>query len=342
MTGADGELARLPALSPKIDNTTVTIAANGVTTAWDTGATADADRAAGVTAVDLAVDATGESADDTAFGEFEDTTVEDTAAFSSGLLDVIEAGDGAAAVTTGADFELATPEDAAVVAGGVEADGVSVDAGAVVPVPSTAAAPVLSVAGGVGAVVVGPTGSKVAGVDVDSKVELPADVVEDGDAGVVDSEPELPAEVVDGVIDLVDSEPDVLAAVVVVDSELELPTVVAEIVEDGEVVLVEVVPAVGDDVARVAGVPSAADLDVLPSLLELLELPDDEPDVAAVLVSAWARPEPLINAAPRPTVNAEFVTHVGTSWVTWARCRPLSDLAALIARAFALARFFTR
>ncbi|GAB7067742.1 hypothetical protein JCM12141A_20310 [Mycolicibacterium hodleri] len=33
VTGADGELNAFPALSPKIDNTTPTIAVNGVTTA---------------------------------------------------------------------------------------------------------------------------------------------------------------------------------------------------------------------------------------------------------------------------------------------------------------------
>ncbi|BBY60954.1 hypothetical protein MSAR_40900 [Mycolicibacterium sarraceniae] len=46
-------------------------------------------------------------------------------------------------------------------------------------------------------------------------------------------------------------------------------------------------------------------------MLELLA-DEEEPEVAAG--SAWARPEPLMSAAPNPTVNAEFATHVGTAW----------------------------
>ena len=170
-TGADGELDRFPALSPKIDNTTVTIAVNGVTTACDTGATDDrAERlTAAVLADEDATDATEETSEATvpaAVDEAVGTTAEDTedaAAFSSGLLDVVEASKGVPAAVTGVDLEVVPPAEAAVV-GGVEAGGVSVDAGAVVPVPSPAAAPVPAVAGGVGTVVVGMTGSDVAGV----------------------------------------------------------------------------------------------------------------------------------------------------------------------------------
>lgn len=40
---------------------------------------------------------------------------------------------------------------------------------------------------------------------------------------------------------------------------------------------------------------------------------DELDDVPVIVVSALARPDPLINAAPKPTVIAEFFTHVGTS-----------------------------
>ncbi|MCX6469262.1 MAG: hypothetical protein NTW76_08100 [Corynebacteriales bacterium] len=69
---------------------------------------------------------------------------------------------------------------------------------------------------------------------------------------------------------------------------------------------------------------------------------DELDDVPVIVVSALARPDPLINAAPKPTVIAEFFTHVGTSCVAGARWRPCPDFAAFAARAFALARFLTR
>ncbi|GAB7067743.1 hypothetical protein H7J06_21445 [Mycobacterium hodleri] len=269
-------------------------------------------------AVDLAVDATGATPDATAFAALDeavdDPAVLDTAAFSSGLAGAEDAA-GVAAPVAGAGVGAVAP---AVVAGEAGVVGVSVDAG---PVGSEAgtvgAVPVGSVAGVVGPAVVGATGSDEAGA-VDSALEPADDVVDDGDAdnaGVVDSEPELAAEELEeviGFVDPVDSELDAPAEVVVVDPELP-PTVVAEIVDDGEVVVVELAPAAGEDVVRVAAVPSVAVLAVpVPvSVLELLLADEGDPDAASV--SAWATPEPLINAAPKPTVTAEVLTHVGTS-----------------------------
>lgn len=291
--GADGELARFPALSPKIDNTTVTIAVNGVTTAWDTGAT---DKAAGVTA-DLAVDVNGETADEaieaTMFVAVDearsDTTAEDTedsAAFNSGLLDCVAADDGVPAVFTGIDVDLVSAEGPAVAAGVIEAGGVAdaVPSAAAVPLPAALTVPV---AGGVGAVVVGPTGSDVTGVaaggaadaclsepaaadaddEVESVVEMPAEVAEDVEVVLVD--PEVPDVVVDE-----DGEVDGVLVV-------ELP----EVVDDGEVDLIaelpEVVDEVVDDDVPLAA-PTPADVSCL--WLSTLELLDDEedPDVASV------------------------------------------------------------
>ncbi|GGF12053.1 hypothetical protein [Williamsia phyllosphaerae] len=48
--------------------------------------------------------------------------------------------------------------------------------------------------------------------------------------------------------------------------------------------------------------------------------PDDAPPPVAV--SAFARPDPLIKAAPRPTVKALVLTHVGTSRCCGVRCCP--------------------
>jgi hypothetical protein len=144
-----------------------------------------------------------------------------------------------------------------------------------------------------------------------------------GGVVVVDSEPD-PA-------DEVGAELDPFADVFVADPVLVPVTVVAETVEDGEVdvlekvevvdrdevgVVVEMLAEVGvvvEEVGDVAGVAAPPPADVPWSWSSVPELLAEEegPDVAGV--SAWAMPAPLINAAPRPTVIADVVTHVGTS-----------------------------
>ncbi|MGJ0119897.1 hypothetical protein ACQ7HM_11890 [Williamsia sp. MIQD14] len=124
-----------------------------------------------------------------------------------------------------------------------------------------------------------------------------------------------------------------------VDGTGALAVAPAGVVATGAVVAVDPDPAVASVGAGVDDGAAAAVV-VLSgvAVLSVVDALDDELAVG----SAEAMPAPVINAAPNPTVIAEFFTHVGTSWVDCARCLPRPALDAFAARALALARFFTR
>jgi len=166
--------------------------------------------------------------------------------------------------------------------------------------------------------------------------EPPDEEPADPDAGGVDAagagapaepEPDVDPELVDvGVEPSDDGDCGVDAgAGVVVEFELPMPVLldVLGALEVSPAVEVEPLPAVGVSVPEaelvdepVAG--SAAEVDAGDTVRvvddessdELLP-PEDAPP--PVEVSALARPEPLINAAPNPTVKALVFTHAGTS-----------------------------
>ncbi|GAA1460196.1 hypothetical protein GCM10009619_24700 [Williamsia maris] len=279
-TGATGVVDALPALRPKIDRTTAANAVNGVTTACDAGATIGAD-------------------DDTADTEASDTADEPPPVVVTAGAEPITGNvdDGINGVDDGPDVMPGVPDD-------VDAGVVGAVVGALDPEPpdeEPADPDAVGVeAGGVEAGGVDAAGA-VAPVepepDVDPEpVEVGVDPSDDfsSGAGVVVEVPPIPV-----LLDVLGA-PE-LSLVVEVEPLPAVPVWVPDAALVDEPVAESAADVDAGDTVRVVDDESSDEL----------APPEDAPPPVAV--SAFARPDPLISTAPKPTVNALVFTQVGTS-----------------------------